>query len=175
MARFLTLAFLAVLAVAEVAAVVALVDAVGSPAALLLLILDVLVGLGVVRWGVRSQPPARGWRISGGLIIAIPGFVLNVVGVLLLVPVVQRWVAGHVLRSTTAALRRRGVSVVTVTDASGAPRTTVVPGAVIPGEVVEPTPPPAGGPAEGGGRATGPTDPESGPRVVRGEIVGPDD
>ncbi len=34
-------------------------------------------------------------------------------------------------------MRKRGVSVITVTDASGAQRTTVVPGDVIPGQVVE--------------------------------------
>ncbi len=178
MARFLTLALLAVLAVAEVAAVVALVDVAGATTALLLLILDVLVGLYVLRWGARSQPPARGWRMAGGAIIAIPGFVLNVVGGLLLIPALQRWVSGHVLRSTTQALRKRGVSIVTVTDATGAPRTTVVPGAVIPGEVIDPeaqapTHGEAGGaPGSAPGRAP---DHDGGPPVVRGEIVSPDD
>jgi hypothetical protein len=71
-------------------------------------------------------------------------------------------------------MRKRGVSVITVTDATGAPRTTVVPGDVIPGQVVE------GDPAPGGSSGADTTDraggePEPGPRVVRGEIAGPND
>lgn len=172
MARFLTLALLALLAVAEVAAVVLLVDAVGEFSAVLVLMLDVLVGLSIVRWGARSQPPGRGWRMAGGAVIAIPGLVLNVVGVLLLVPAVQSWVSGHVLRSTSAALRRRGVSVVTVTDPSGSPRTTVVPGVVIPGEVVDP---PESTADESDSGQPGPADRPSGPGFVRGEILSSDD
>jgi len=173
MARFLTLAVLAVLAVAEVAAVLALVDAVGGPLALLLLLLDVVAGLAVMRWGARSLPPVRGWRIAAGAFIALPGLVLDLVGLLLLVGPVQRWVSGHLLRGTEAAMRKRGVSVITVTDASGAPRTTVVPGDVIPGQVVEGDTPsaPAGGRTTD--RAGG--EPDPGPRVVRGEIAGADD
>jgi hypothetical protein len=71
-------------------------------------------------------------------------------------------------------MRARGVSVITVTDASGAQRTTVVPGDVIPGQVVggEATPAdPSGGTATD--RAGG--EPDPGPRVVRGEIAGTDD
>lgn len=172
MARFLTLALLALLAVAEVAAVVVLVNAVGEFSAALVLMLDVLVGLYIVRWGARSQPPGRGWRMAGGAVIAIPGLVLNVVGVLLLVPAVQSWVSGHVLRSTSAALRRRGVSVVTVTDPSGSPRTTVVPGVVIPGEVIDPPESSAGESASG---PASPGDATSGPGIVRGELLAPDD
>ncbi len=116
----------------------------------------------------------RGWRIAGGAFIALPGLVLDLVGLALLVPPVQRWVAGHVLRGTEAAMRTRGVSVITVTDASGAPRTTVVPGDVIPGQVVEdaaaPSEPAGGNATDRAGSA-----PEPGPRVVRGEIAGTED
>ena len=92
MTRFLTLAFLALLAVAEVAAVLALVDRFGGPVALLVLFLDVVAGLAVIRWGARSLPPARGWRIAAGAFIALPGLVLDLVGLALLVPPIQRWV-----------------------------------------------------------------------------------
>jgi UPF0716 protein FxsA len=175
MTRFLTLALLALLAVAEVAAVLALVDRFGGPVALMVLLLDVVAGLAVIRWGARSQPPARGWRIAAGAFIALPGLVLDLVGLALLVPPIQRWVSGHVLRGTEAAMRKRGVSVITVTDASGAPRTTVVPGDVIPGEVVETDSTTSG---SSGGNATDRAagdEPEPGPRVVRGEIAGPND
>ena len=174
MARFLTLGLLALLAVAEVAAVLALVEWVGGPAALLVLVLDMVVGLAVMRWGARSVPPARGWRIAGGAFIALPGLVLDLIGLALLVPPVQRWVSGHILRGTEAAMRTRGVSVITVTDASGVPRTTVVPGDVIPGQVVEdaaaPSDPSAGNATDRDGSV-----PEPGPKVVRGEIAGPED
>lgn len=182
MARFVTLALLAALAVAEVGAVILLVESVGGPVALLVLFLDVVVGLAVIRWGARSQPPVRGWRIAAGCFIALPGLVLDLVGLALLVPAIQRWLSGHVLRQTEAALRRGGVSVVTVTDASGVPRTTMVPGDVVPGEVVDVGPAdvdPAGAdPAPG--RADSTTDqagdePEPGPKVIRGEILGPED
>ena len=174
MARFLTLAFLAALAVAEVAAVLALVDRFGGPVALMVLLLDVVAGLAVIRWGARSLPPARGWRIAAGAFIALPGLVLDLVGLALLVPPIQRWVSGHVLRGTEAAMRKRGVSVITVTDASGAQRTTVVPGDVIPGQVVEGDAAPAD---SSGANATGRagSEPDPGPRVVRGEIAGPND
>lgn len=172
MARLLTLAFLALLTVAEVAAVLALVDAVGGPMALLLLFLDVVAGLTVIRWGARSLPPTRGWRIAAGAFIALPGLVLDLVGLALLVPPIQRWVSGHVLRGTEAAMRKHGASVITVTDASGAQRTTVVAGDVIPGQVVEGDPA-ADESANVSDRAG--EEPEPGPRVVRGEIAGPND
>jgi UPF0716 protein FxsA len=171
MARFITLALLALLTVAEVAAVLALVEAFGGAVALLVLFLDVVAGLAVMRWGARSVPPVRGWRIAAGAFIALPGLVLDLVGLVLLVAPVQRWVSGHILRGTETAMRKRGVSVITVTDASGAQRTTVVPGDVIPGQVVE-------GDIPAGGATTtdrAGSEPEPGPRVVRGEIAGPND
>jgi hypothetical protein len=81
-------------------------------------------------------------------------------------------------------MRKRGVSVITVTDATGAPRTTVVPGDVIPGQVVEGDPAPQDHvpqhPAPQSASGMDATDragsePEPGPRVVRGEIAGPQD
>ena len=182
MVRFLVLALLAALTVAEIAAVVALVDSFGGAVALVVLFLDVVAGLSVIRWGARSQPPVRGWRIAAGAFIALPGLVLDLVGLVLLVPPVQAWVSGHFLRGTEAALRKRGVSVVTVTDANGAPRTTVVPGEVIPGEVVEGDGGPGSSSGDTPGRAQGGSttdrggsEPHPGPDVVRGEILGPQD
>ena len=169
MARFLTLGLLALLAVAEVAAVLALVEAFGGSVALLVLVLDMVAGLAVMRWGARSTPPVRGWRIAAGAFIALPGLVLDGVGLILLLPLVQRWISGHLLRGTEAAMRKRGVSVITVTDASGAQRTTVVPGDVIPGQVVEADADPGSTTDRAG------SEPDPGPRVVRGEIAGPDD
>jgi len=167
MARFLTLLLLALLTVAEVAAVVALESWLGPFGTLVVLGLDVLVGLLVISWGARSAPPQRGWRMAAGAVIAIPGLVLDLVGALMLVPPVQRWLSAHVTRGTESLLRRQGVSVVTVTDSTGAQRTTVVQGDVIAGEVVDPDP---GTPTDRGGES-----PQPGPRVVRGEIAGTED
>jgi UPF0716 family protein affecting phage T7 exclusion len=162
MARFLALLVLALLTVAEVAAVVALEGWLGPGGALLVLGLDVVAGLMVISWGVRSAPPQRGWRMAAGAVIAIPGLVLDLVGVLMLIPPVQRWLAAHVTRGTETLLRRQGVSVVTITDESGVPRTTVVQGDVISGEVVDPQTP-----TDRGGES-----PQPGPQTVRGEIAG---
>ena len=160
MARLLTLAALAVLTVAEVAAVLGLASWLGPTTTLIVLGLDMLVGIVIIRWAVRGPVPGRGWRITAGAFIALPGLVLDLVGLLLLVPGVQRWMNRRVTSGTESFLRGQGMRVVTVTDASGAERTTVVPGDVIPGQVVEPDDVGAQAPAQ-------PED--SAPRVVRGE------
>jgi UPF0716 family protein affecting phage T7 exclusion len=167
MARFLTLGALALLTVAEVAAVVALVQWLGAAPTLLLLTLDVMLGLAVIRWAARGPAPDRGWRLTAGAFIALPGLVLDLVGVALLVPAIRSWLAARVTRGAESALRRRGVSVVTVTDQTGAARTTVVPGDVISGEVVQTDPGTPPGPAE-------PAAADDTPRVIRGEVTGPD-
>jgi UPF0716 family protein affecting phage T7 exclusion len=132
--------------------------------------LDMLLGVIVMRWAARGPATGRGWRITGGAVIALPGLVLDLVGFALLLPAVQAWLQSRVLRGTESALRRQGLSVVTVTDPTGASRTTVVPGDVIPGRVVD---------LDDQDAADTPTDragqrPDTGP-VVRGEIAGPDE
>jgi UPF0716 protein FxsA len=167
MVRFLTLVTLAALAAAEVAAVMALVDRFGSFYTLLVLALDMLLGMVLMSRAARTPGPDRGWRVAAGAFIALPGLVLDLVGVLLLVAPVRRWAMAHLARGTESALRRRGVSVVTVTDANGTARTTVVPGDVVVGEVVpedpettwkHPAQPPQG-------------TSDGAPRVIRGELT----
>lgn len=170
MARLLTLGALALLAVAEVAAVIALVDALGSATALLVLGLDMLLGMVIMRWAARGPVEDRGWRIAAGAFVALPGLVLDLVGVLLLVPAIRPWLKARVARGTESALRRRGVSVITVTDPSGVRRSTVVPGDVIAGEVIDVGDPAPSTPTD---RADGTSEP--GPRIVRGEIAGTED
>lgn len=180
MARFLSLVLLALLTVLEVAVLLALIDSLGAFGALLVLALDVLAGLFVVRWGIGSRPPARGWRIAAGVFISLPGLVLDLVGLVLLVPVAQRWISGHVLRGTRAVLRRQGVSVVTVTDPDGATRTTVVPGDVVVGDVIDQDEPGPAGPGSADQHPDSTPDrggdaPRPGPGVVRGELLGPEE
>jgi UPF0716 family protein affecting phage T7 exclusion len=169
MARLLVLGALAALTVAEVAAVLALVSWVGPATTIIVLGLDMLLGVLVMRWAVRGAPERRGWRLASGSFIALPGLVLDLVGVALLLPGVQGWLQERVLRGTESMLRRSGLTVVTVSDPSGARRTTVAPVDVIPGEVVDLGEPQPGTPE----RADEASD--TGPRVVRGEILGPDD
>ncbi|MGB8022469.1 MAG: FxsA family protein [Candidatus Nanopelagicales bacterium] len=179
MGRFLALGALALLAVAEVAAVLALVDWIGGGPALAVLAADMFLGLFVIRWAVRSPQSERGWRMAAGAFICLPGLVLDVVGLVLLIPWVRGFLTKRVLQGTQSALNRRGVSVITVTDTAGTQRTTVVPGTVIQGEVVDPgqsrgpsaADPSPSGPATTKDR-TGADAPKSGPSVVRGEIAG---
>lgn len=159
MRRFVTLAVLALFTALEVGAVVALQSLLGTPGVLLVLCLDVLAGLFVMSWGVRSRPPQRGWRLAGGAVIALPGLVLDLVGLVLLVPPVQRFLGSHAERGTAEWLRRNHMSVITVTDAGGVQRTTVVNGDVIGGEVIAESES-ASGFSDGGAP------------VVRGEIQG---
>lgn len=179
MGRFLALAALALLAVAEVAAVLALVDWIGGGPALAVLTVDMFAGLLVMRWAVRGTQAERGWRLAAGAFICLPGLVLDVVGLVLLIPWVRGVLTRRVLQGTQSALNRRGVSVITVTDTVGTPRTTVVPGTVIQGEVVDPGQPSAGPSAADQAQSepaatedrTGADAPKSGPPVVRGEIA----
>ena len=170
MARLLTLLTLALLVVAEIASLMWLSDWLGPAGALLVLALDMMLGVAIMRWAARGPAPDRGWRITAGAIVALPGLVLDLVGLLLLVGPIREWAKGHLMRRTESALRRRGVSVVTVTDASGVPRATVVPGDVISGEVV-----PDSGPSPDSRTDRAGSPPDPGPRVVRGEIAGPEE
>ncbi len=103
-------------------------------------------------------------KFAGGALIAIPGFLTDLVGLLLMIPPIRRltrrWGAAMIGRS----LRKRGMSVVTTT-VDGVPVTRVVPGDVVAGDVInrvdEPGPHP-GGPS-----------PEN--RPISGEIVGRDE
>ena len=183
MARLITLALLAALTVAEVAVVLWLVDTLGPGGALLVLALDMLLGMLVMRWGLTSPPGPRGFRIAAGTFIALPGLVLDLVGLALLLSPVQSWVRGHLMRTTEGVLGRSGISVVRVTSGD------VIPGSVIPEErgASQAGAPESGASGAGAGDAgvpwpprpnqgSGmPTDragssPDPGPRVIRGEI-----
>jgi UPF0716 family protein affecting phage T7 exclusion len=171
MARLLVLAALAGLAVAEVAAVLALVDFLGPAPTVGVLALDMLLGILVMRWAVRGPAVGRGWRLTAGAFIALPGLVLDAVGAMLLIPAVQSWAQTRVMAGTQTVLRRQGLSVVTVTDPGGGQRTTVVTGDVIAGQVVDPDS--ANGADHSNPPASGPG--QDGTPTVRGELAGPDE
>lgn len=169
MARLLVLASLALLAIAEIAAVMALYDGIGPALTIVVLGIDMLAGLLVMRWALTSPASAdRGWKLAGGAFIALPGLVLDLVGLALLLPPTRGWLKRILARNVAAAAARSGVSVITVTGPDGSPATAVVPGEVIVGEVVDPEP--QDGPPSGTGHS-GP----QGPRIIAGEIAGPQD
>jgi hypothetical protein len=127
----------------------------------------------VMRWGLGSPPGPRGFRIAGGAFIVLPGLVLDLVGLALLLTPVQEWVRGHLTRTTEDVLGRSGISVVRMTS------TEVIPGSVIPEEhrtTGSTRAPGAPGSDERSYPGPGtPTDragsePDPGPRVIRGEI-----
>lgn len=172
MARFLTLLALALLTIAEIGAVLWLYDAIGPVGTFAVLGMDMFLGLVLIRVAATSANPTdRGWKVAGGAIIALPGLVLDLVGLAFWLPPTRALFKKVLSRNVAVMASRSGMSVVTVTGPDGQPVTTVVQGDVVPGEVVDP-PNAAGAPA-----ATYPPDSgSSGPRVIRGEIVaGPAD
>jgi UPF0716 protein FxsA len=89
----------------------------------------------------------------GGLLIAIPGFLTDLIGIPLTIPplrrVTRRWVTAFFERW----VRRQGMSVVT-TNVDGTTVTRVMPGDVIVGDVVE---------SRDASPGSAPTDPTAGP------------
>ncbi|MEZ5116725.1 MAG: FxsA family protein [Candidatus Nanopelagicales bacterium] len=98
----------------------------------------------------------------GGLLIAVPGFVTDVLGLLLVIPPTRWAVAWLGGRTIGRRLRARGYSVVSGTAPDGTRVTRVVPGDVIEGEVVEVH---DDEPGSGGDGASPPDDPP-GPRPL---------
>ncbi len=72
----------------------------------------------------------------GGALIAIPGFVTDVAGLLLTIPFVRRFTRARTGAAFSRAMRRRGMSVVT-TNVDGVNVTRVVPGDVVVGDVIK--------------------------------------
>lgn len=137
MTRFLTLLALALLAAAEVTAVIWLAEQFGPLGALSVVGLDVFLGIYLFGIAARSVGEQRGWRMAAAAVIALPGLVLDLVGLALYLPSVQQFVIKNLRNSAHEAFARQGVSVVTVTDATGMPKTAFIQGDVIAGEVVD--------------------------------------
>ena len=71
-----------------------------------------------------------------GLLIAIPGLVSSLLGILMLIRPVRRLLGGGIVVLFTRRLRRRGLSMTSTYDASGMRVTRIVPGDVVEGEVI---------------------------------------
>lgn len=78
-----------------------------------------------------------GTLFAGGTLVAIPGLLTDVLGLLLIVPITRRLLQRQLGLALARNIRRRGVTVVTTTSSTGATVTRVVPGDVIQGEIVE--------------------------------------
>lgn len=156
----LILLILLVAAIIELAVLIAVGNAIGVLATIGLLILASLVGAALLRRegsrtlvafreAVRTRRPPHRELIDGmliaaaGVFIVLPGFVSDVVGLLLLLPPTRALVRRRMLRSAVrhADTRRTG------TRHAGTNHTTArfAPGAVVEGEVVD-EPPPASRP-----------------------------
>ncbi|WFE35659.1 FxsA family protein [Micromonospora sp. WMMD975] len=150
--RFIPLALL-LLTLLELAVFVLVGRAVGFGAALLLVFAASLLGLVLLRReGMRAwrrfraaaqagQPPGPQVTdglvgLAGALLLALPGLVSGVVGLLLMVPPVRRLTAAGVRRST-----ERRVSSMVAGDLFGPRRVRVYPGAAQPAPP-QPTPTP---------------------------------
>jgi UPF0716 protein FxsA len=168
--RFVPAALL-LAAVLELAVFVLVGRAIGFGSAVLLVFAASLLGLVLLRregmraWrGFRAsvntgQPPGPQVTdglvgLGGALLLAVPGLVTGVVGLLLLVPPVRRLARSGVRRGT-----ERRVSSMVAGDLFGPRRVRVRRGA--PQPTPQPTPQPAPGPVVDGGRA------------IEGEIVEP--
>ncbi|TAK69678.1 MAG: FxsA family protein [Actinomycetota bacterium] len=125
-----------------------------------LLVLGFVLGILVMRWAGSSamqslrQAATTGGRMPagrvgdsglvflGGLLLAFPGFLTDVIGLLLILPPTRaliRLTGGLWIGRRLAA---RGLSIIRVTGTDGAAQTRVVRGDVIPGQVVDDQPPP---------------------------------
>ncbi|NHC14333.1 FxsA family protein [Motilibacter deserti] len=174
------------LPVAEVYTLVQVAQETGAAPALLLLLATSLLGLWLLRReGVRAWSALRGSMAGGQLpgreladaalvllgagLLSVPGFLSDVVGLLLLFPPTRALArSAFVLLLTRRVARRLGLSPAAL-RAAAAGGGVWPPGAAPPGSA-PPGPVPPGWPgARRGGGAAGPG------RVIEGEVVDPDD
>ncbi|MCZ3389308.1 MAG: FxsA family protein [Actinomycetia bacterium] len=148
------LLFFVVIPVLELYVGSLVVDALGFGPATLLLLVAVVLGVIVMRsaWRRRPRSTESAILMAAGILLLLPGYVSDVVGLLLLLPPVRAllrvWIGQRVARRLTSW----NLTILRWDDDTGRITRTDV----VPGEVVE----------------DGPTD----GRVVRGEIVpGPSD
>jgi len=90
-------------------------------------------------------------RTLGGLLIALPGILNDIPGVLLLVPITRRWVRAATGATVGRRIQTAGFSTTTTTTPEGVTVTRLHEGKVISGEVIERsdhTPPPTATPGE---------------------------
>jgi UPF0716 protein FxsA len=134
------------------------VDAIGFGPAMLILLAATIAGVLVIRaaWRRRPRGADSALLLTSGVLLLLPGYVSDVLGLILLLPPVRALVRVWLGVRVDRRLASWNLTVLRWDDSTGrVVRTDVVPGEVVEGEVVP--------------------DDSTGPRVVRGEIVDPDD
>ncbi|MGV9315224.1 FxsA family membrane protein [Streptomyces sp. NPDC003691] len=163
--------------------------AIGALPVLALLIVQAIAGAAVVKQAGRNafrnltetlqrqqQPDAagaaapdssgNGFLMLGGVLIMVPGFASDVLGLALLVPPVRKWLSRRTQRSLER--RMRAAAPGTLGNAFNQARMHRPDGKVVPGEVVDPAPAsPPPGPGTGPDGAGGP------PRIIEGRVIRP--
>ncbi|MEZ5750513.1 MAG: FxsA family protein [Paracoccaceae bacterium] len=135
------LLFFVALPLIEIALMVAIGSQIGVLATLLLVILSAVLGMsvlrgqserarGLMRGGMRVSPAmfmAQGaFRVVGGLLLILPGFLTDAIGLVLLVPLVQKlllaWIAARATVTTVQRWDREDIveGEFTVDDGPGA-------------------------------------------------------
>ncbi|MEW1549894.1 FxsA family membrane protein [Streptomyces tsukubensis] len=114
--------------------------------------------------GAAPDSSGNGFLMLGGVLIMVPGFASDVLGLALLVPPVRKWLSRFTQRSLERRVRAAAPG--TLGDAFNQARMHRPDGKVVPGEVVHPDP--AAAPSA---RPEGTDQP---PKVIEGRIIRPD-
>ncbi|MFJ8230889.1 FxsA family membrane protein [Streptomyces sp. NPDC094448] len=114
--------------------------------------------------GAAPDSSGNGFLMLGGVLIMVPGFASDVLGLALLVPPVRKWLSRFTQRSLERRVRAAAPG--TLGDAFNQARMHRPDGKVVPGEVIHPDP--AAAPSPGPDRTDQP------PRVIEGRVIRPD-
>ena len=79
----------------------------------------------------------HGLKFVAGLLIAIPGFLTDLLGITLLIGPVRRWAATALGTKFQVWLRSRGFSTVKVTRPDGTQGSRIAPGDIVEGEILD--------------------------------------
>ncbi|QDY75807.1 FxsA family membrane protein [Streptomyces qinzhouensis] len=113
--------------------------------------------------GAAPDSSGNGFLMLAGGLIMVPGFASDVLGLVLLVPPVRKWLSRYTQRSLERRMRAAGPG--TLGGAFNQARMHRPDGKVVPGEVIHPDPAsPAPGP-DGAGES---------PRIIEGRVIRPE-
>ncbi|AZK93109.1 MULTISPECIES: FxsA family membrane protein [Streptomyces] len=114
--------------------------------------------------GTAPDSSGNGFLMLGGVLIMVPGFASDVLGLALLVPPVRKWLSRFTQRSLERRVRAAAPG--TLGDAFNQARMRRPDGKVVPGEVIHPDPAAAPSP--------GPDGTDQPPKVIEGRVIRPD-
>ncbi|MFE3092903.1 FxsA family membrane protein [Streptomyces sp. NPDC059248] len=117
--------------------------------------------------GAETAPPdssGNGFLMLAGVLVMVPGFASDVLGLILLVPPVRKALSRYAERSLER--RMRAAAPGSIGDAFNQARIHRPDGKVVPGEVVDPNPAPP---------SSRPGDADQPPKIIEGRVIRPDD